>query len=320
MNGNHVPWENATVHVSAHAMHYGSGVFEGLRCYRTAHGPAVFRMDAHLDRLYASAGFYRMNIAYTKAELSEAVCETIRRNHFTDCYVRPICYRGSSSLGVHPRACPVEMAILTWPWGVYLGDEAMEKGARVTVSPWRKFHAQMMPTVAKACGQYLNSILAVQDAVDRGYDEALLLNAEGDIAEGSGENIFLFRDGKLLTNGEDDSILMGVTRDCVFHIARDLGMQIEVRPLSMGDLLQCDEAFLTGTAAEVVPISEVDGRQIGKGMRGPRTAAIQGVYSAATSGHDSRYRHWLHFVDTSEHAPSLSSSEVPHHELRTGTS
>src|SRR5260370_26427478 len=163
------------------------------------------------------------------------------------------------------------MASRAWRWGVYLGDEAMEKGARITVSPWRKFHAQMMPTSAKACGQYLNSILAVQDAVEHGYDEALLLNAEGDIAEGSGENIFLFRDGKLLTNGEHDSILMGVTRDCVFHIARDLGMQIEGRPLSMGDLLHSDGAFLTGTAPEVVPISEVDGRQIGKGMRGPRT-------------------------------------------------
>ncbi len=323
INGRHVPWQDATVHVSAHAMHYGSGVFEGLRCYRTAHGPAVFRMDAHLERLYASAEFYRMRIPYTKDEFTEAVCETIRRNRFTDCYVRPICYRGSSSLGLHPRACPVETAILAWPWGVYLGDEAMEKGARITVSPWRKFHAQMMPTVAKACGQYLNSILAIQDAVERGYDEALLLNAEGDIAEGSGENIFLFRDGKLLTNGEYDSILMGVTRDCVFQIARDLGMQIEVRPLSMEDLLQCDEAFFTGTAAEVVPISEVDGRQIGKGMRGPRTAAIQQVYSAATCGQDARYRHWLHFVESGEHASgvgtSSSAGEVPRQELRAGT-
>jgi len=324
MNGKYVPWQDATVHVSAHAMHYGSGVFEGLRCYRTAHGPAVFRMEAHLERLYASAGFYRMHIPYTTAELTEAVCETIRRNRFTDCYVRPICYRGSSSLGVHPRACPVEMAILAWPWGVYLGEEAMEKGARITVSPWRKFHAQMMPTSAKACGQYLNSILAVQDAVERGYDEALLLNAEGDIAEGSGENIFLFRDGKLLTNGEHDSILMGVTRDCVFQIARDLGLQIDVRPLSMDDLLQCDEAFFTGTAAEVVPISEVDGRQIGQGTRGPRTAAIQKTYSAATAGQDSRYRHWLHFVEASEYAPdsasSLTASEAPRPALRAGTS
>src|SRR5258708_26480241 len=192
MNGKHVPWQDATVHVSAHAMHYGSGVFEGLRCCRGVDGPAVVRMEAHLDRLFGSAEVYRMEIPYTKAELTDAVCETIRRNQFTDCYVRPICYRGSSSLGVHPRACPVEVAILTWPWGVYLGDEAMEKGARITVSPWRKFHAQMMPTAAKACGQYLNSILCVHDAVERGYAEALLLNAGGDIAEGCGGHIFLF--------------------------------------------------------------------------------------------------------------------------------
>src|SRR5947209_1445572 len=283
-NGKCVPWQDATVHVSAHALHYGSGVFEGIRCYETSAGPALFRVDAHLERLYASAAAYHMNIPYSKEELIEATCETVWRNGFTDCYVRPVCYRGSASLSVHPRNCPVEMVILAWPWGKYLGDEAAEKGARITISPWRKFNSQVMPAVAKACGQYLNSILAIQDAVERGYDEALLLNAEGDIAEGSGENIFLFRDGKLLTNGEYDSILMGVTRDCVFQIARDLGMQIEVRPLSMEDLLQCDEAFFTGTAAEVVPISEEDGRQIGKGMRGPRTAAIQQVYSAATCG------------------------------------
>ena len=295
-NGKCVPWEDATLHVSAHALHYGSGVFEGIRCYQTPAGPAVFRADAHVERLYASAAAYRMQIPYSKEELLEAMRETIGRNGFADCYVRPICYRGSETLSVHPRNCPVEMAILAWPWGKYLGDEASEKGARITISPWRKFNSQMMPAVAKACGQYLNSILAVQDAVERGFDEALLLNSEGHIAEGSGENIFLVKDHKLFTNNDSDSILLGVTRDCIFQIAHDLGWQVETRSLSVESLLQSDEAFFTGTAAEVVPICEVDGWQIGPGKRGPVTEAVQKVFSDATSGRDARYRDWLHPV------------------------
>jgi len=294
MNGRCVRWEQATVHVSAHALHYGSGVFEGIRCYETVDGPAVFRLDAHLDRLYASAAAYRMQIPFSKEELTEAVCETISRNGFTDCYVRPICYRGSSSLGLHPRNCPVEAVILTWPWGKYLGEESLEKGVRITVSPWRKFHSQMMPTAAKGCGQYLNSILAVQDAIERGFDEALLLNADGTIAEGSGENIFIVRDGVLITNDPQDSILVGITRDCVLQFARDLGWKVETRSLSLNCLLESDEAFFTGTAAEVVPVCEVDGRQIGSGKRGPSTRVIQEMFSRAASGRDSRYNSWLH--------------------------
>ena len=302
MNGQCVPWQSATVHASSHVLHYGSGVFEGIRCYDTPQGPAVFRMDSHLDRLFASAAAYRMEIPYTRDELTQAVCETISRNQFADCYVRPLCFRGSSGLSVHPRNCPVEMIILVWPWGKYLGEEATEKGARITVSPWRKFHSQMMPAVAKACGQYLNSILAVQDAVERGFDEALLLNAEGNIAEGSAENIFLVQNGRLLTNGETDSILLGITRDCVIQFARDLGWQVETRSLSVECLLQSDEAFFTGTAVEVVPICEVDGRQIGSGKRGPITKTIQKLFLDATSGRDIRYRHWLHPIQVHKEA------------------
>jgi branched-chain amino acid aminotransferase len=294
MNGKCVRWEQATIHVSAHALHYGSGVFEGIRCYETVDGPAAFRLEAHLDRLYASAAAYRMQIPYAKEQLAEAVCETISRNGFTDCYIRPICYRGSSSLGLHPRDCPVEAVILTWPWGKYLGEESLERGVRITVSPWRKFHSQMMPTTAKGCGQYLNSILAVQDAMERGFDEALLLNAEGGIAEGSGENIFLVRGGTLITNGPEDSILLGITRDCVLQFARDLGWKVDTKALSLDCLLESDEAFFTGTAAEVVPVCEVDGRKIGSGKRGPCTAIIQEMFSRAASGRDSRYRAWLH--------------------------
>ena len=302
MNGECIPWKDATVHVSAHALHYGSGVFEGIRYYQTADGPAAFRLDAHLERLYASAAAYRMQIPFSQEELAQAVCETVSRNGFTDCYVRPLCYRGSSTLNVHPRNCPVEVAILVWPWGKYLGEEAAEKGARITVSPWRKFHSQMMPATAKACGQYVNSILAVQDAVDRGFDEALLLNAEGTIAEGSGENIFLVHKGKLLTNGEADSILPGITRDCVLQFARDMGWQVETRSLSLECLMQSDEAFFTGTAVEIAPVCEVDGRPIGSGKRGPMTQAMQKLFADATSGRDVRYRDWLHPIGSCKEA------------------
>ena len=247
MNGDVVPWGAATTHVSAHALHYGSGVFEGMRCYETSEGPAVFRIDAHLDRFYSSAEIYGLEIPYTRGELSEAVCEVIRRNDFSSCYVRPICYFGSASLNVHPRNCPVEVVILAWPWATYLGAAGLEQGVRVTVSPWRKFNSRMMPTTAKACGQYLNSILAVRDAV--------------------------------------------------LQIARDLDYRVEIRVLELDDLLSADEAFFTGTAAEVTPISEVDETPIGNGARGPVTREIQEVFFAATSGRDERYAHWLHLVD-----------------------
>ena len=297
MNGGLVPWSRATTHVSAHALHYGSGVFEGMRCYETPDGAAVFRLDAHLDRLYSSAEIYGLEIPYTQAELSEAVCEVIRRNDFDSCYVRPICYFGSGSLNVHPRNCPVEVVILAWPWATYLGAAGLEQGVRVTVSPWRKFQSRMMPTTAKACGQYLNSMLAVRDAIDRGYAEALLLDSEGNLAEGSGENIFIVRDGQLLTNDDRHSILLGITRDAVLQIAGDLGCPVEIKALELDDLLSADEAFFTGTAAEVTPISEVDMIPIGRGSRGPVTQEIQRAFFAATSGHDHRHAHWLHSVD-----------------------
>jgi len=298
MDGNVIPWGNATTHVSAHGLHYGSGVFEGMRCYETTGGPAVFRLDAHLARLYASAEIYGIVIGYTPQELTEAVCEVIRRNGFSSCYVRPICYLGSDSLGVHPGNCPVEVVILAWPWSSYLGAEGLERGVCVTVSPWRKFESRMMPTTAKACGQYLNSMLAVRDAVSRGFAEALLLDANDHLAEGSGENLFLVRDGYLLTNDERHSILLGITRDAVLRIARDLDYRVEIRALHLEDLLSADEAFFTGTAAEVTPIREVDGTAIGRGVPGPVTDEIQRVFFAATSGRDLRYNNWLYPVDS----------------------
>ena len=296
MNGGLVPWASATTHVSAHALHYGSGVFEGMRCYETPDGPAVFRLDAHLDRLYSSAEIYGLEIPYPQEELSEAVCEVIRRNDFNSCYVRPISYFGSGSLNVHPRNCPIEVAILVWPWAAYLGDEGLENGVRVKVSPITKFHSRMMPTTAKACGGYINSMLAVREAMDAGYDEALLLDERGNVAEGSGENLFVVRDGGLLTNDEHSSILLGVTRDAVIRVARDLGYRVEVGVIRLDDLYAADEAFFTGTAAEVTPIRELNDTPIGNGARGPVTEEIQQRFFDAVLGRDPQYRDWLHMV------------------------
>ena len=293
-NGEIIRWEDATTHVSAHALHYGSGVFEGIRCYATDAGPAIFRLDAHLDRFYASAGVYGLEIPYDRLELTEAIEELVRVHEFESCYLRPLCYFGSSSLSVHPAKCPVEVVILAWPWAPYLGAVGLEEGVRVTVSPWKKFHSEMMPTTAKACGQYLNSILAVRDAFKRGFDEALLLNSEGHLAEGSGENLFLVRDRELITNDERDSILMGITRDAVIRIASDLGYPVVTRAMTLEDLVGADEAFFTGTAAEVTPIREVDGVTINGGRRGPVTEQIQRVFFSAVAGREERYSECLH--------------------------
>ena len=293
MNGKFVPWHEATFHVSAHALHYGSGVFEGMRCYETVNGPAIFRLDEHLARLYASAAVYGIEISVNLEELAQATRELITFNGFSSCYIRHIAFYGSESLALHPGKCPVQVAILAWPWGHYLGTEAAKSGVRITVSPWLKFHSQMMPTRAKACGQYLNSILAVRDAVARGYDEALLLDSHGHIAEGSGENLFLVSDGRIFTNDEHDSILLGITRDSVIQIARDLGYSVETHTLRLEDLLTADEAFFTGTAVEVVPVREVDGKPIGSGVVGRITTQIQSAFVDAVAGCDPHYEHWL---------------------------
>lgn len=295
-NGSIIPWVDATTHVSAHALHYGTGVFEGIRCYSTDDGPAVFRLDSHLSRLYTSAEVYGLEIPFDRSTLADAIVELIQRNGFESCYIRPLCYYGSSSLALHPAQCPVEVVILAWPWAAYLGAIGLEKGVRVTVSTWKKFHSEMMPTTAKACGQYLNSILAVREAFGRNFDEALLLNSDGQLAEGSGENLFLVRNGELITNDERHSILLGVTRDAVIRIAGDLGHRVITRAITVEDLLGADEAFLTGTAAEITPIREVDGVSINGGQPGPVTQSIQRVFFSAVAGQDARYRDWLHFL------------------------
>lgn len=297
-NGSMVPWAEATLHVSAHGLHYGSGVFEGIRCYETESGPAVFRLREHLERFYASAEVYHFKIPYTLNELTAAVTELIAANELSSCYIRPICFMGSGTLGLHPGKCPPEVAIMAWPWGAYLGSEGLEKGIRVTVSPWRKFHSSMMPTTAKACGQYLNSILAVQEAFARGFDEALLLDKDDRLAEGSGENLFVINDRVIYTNKADDSILMGITRDAAIEIAKAEGYTVESRSLELSDLTDADEAFFTGTAAEITPIRELDGQPIGSGSRGPVTAAIQARFFHVVNGRDERFSHWLTFLNT----------------------
>jgi len=307
MNGELLAWEKANIHVSAHALHYGSGVFEGIRCYSTPEGPAVFRLEEHIDRLFASARTHGIAIPFTPSELGSAVCQTIEANGFDSCYVRPIVFFGSSSLSLHPRSCPVEAAVIAFPWPAMLGEDALDHGVRITVSPWRKFSAAMMPTTAKACGQYVNSVLAVRDAEGRGYDEALLLDADGGVAEGAGENLFVVLDGVVQTNDDRHSILMGITRDAVLSIARDLGYPVETRPLTLEDLLVADEAFFTGTAAEVTPIAEVDGQTIGNGRPGAITRDIQHAFFKATSAQSKRYRNWLHFVDECTFAGAYSA-------------
>jgi branched-chain amino acid aminotransferase len=295
MSGRMVAWQEASVPLSTHALHYGSGVFEGVRCYQTEDGPAIFRLQDHVERLFRSAQAYGIEVPFTPDTMMEACREVVRRNGFTSCYLRPIVYLGSDNLGIRGR-CPVEAAVLAWPWANQLGQDGLRSGVRVTVSPWVKFHQRMMPTTAKGCGQYMNSRLAVQDAMRRGFDEALLLDADGRIAEGAVENVFLVRDGRVVTNDERSSILLGITRDSVIQIARDLGYPVQIDFLRLEDLLLADEAFFTGTATEVTPIREVDGAPIGTGTPGPITARLQSVFFAATEGREARYRGWLDVV------------------------
>ncbi|HZD32281.1 MAG TPA: branched-chain amino acid transaminase [Candidatus Angelobacter sp.] len=292
-NGQIIPWEQATIHMSAHGLHYGTGVFEGIRCYDTVQGPAIFRLDAHLERMFESAKTYGLPIPYSIEELTQGALDVVEANGFQDCYLRPIAFYGSGSLGVHPKSCPVDVALMAWPWGAYLGADALEKGIQVTVSRWKKFSSLAMPATAKACGQYLNSMLAVQDAVRRGFDEALLVDEDGIIAEGSGENFFMVRDGNVLTNDERDHVLMGITRDSVITLARDLGYKVYVGEMRLEELEVADEAFFTGTAAEVTPIAALDRRPIGNGKPGPITLELQKAYFAATQGRDPKHQHWL---------------------------
>ena len=295
-NGSFVPWDEARVHVLAHGLQYGTGVFEGIRSYDTPDGPAIFRLDAHMRRLFESAAMYELEIPYSYDELFAATLELVRRNRLANAYIRPVVLVDAYTLNLWPKGSPISVAIAGFAKGAYL-EGALELGARVTISSIRKFDSSAIPSTGKACGQYINSVRAVQEAIARGFDEAILLNRDGDVAEGSGENLFVVKDGELLTNAADASILMGVTRDAVVTIARDLGLPVRVGPISVQALLTADELFFTGTAAEVTPVREIDGRSVGIGRRGPITERVQTRFFEVVSGRRAEYRHWLAYAN-----------------------
>ncbi len=289
MNGRLVPWAEAQTHVMAHGLNYGTGVFEGIRSYDTPHGPAVFRLEDHLQRMSRSATFYELDIPYPIARLVEATLDVVRVNGQADAYLRPLAFFDAHTLGVVPAGSPVTVVIGAIPFRTYLAGA--DTGVRVTVSPIRRVDATTLPPTVKACGHYTNSVRAVQEAVRRGFDEAILLNSKGDVAEGSGENLFLVKNGTLITNGEDASILMGITRDTVLTLARDLGIPTEIRAITVQDLKGADELFFSGTAVEITPIAEVDGYTVP--APGPVTARLRSLFFDVVRGKRPEYRHWL---------------------------
>jgi branched-chain amino acid aminotransferase len=290
-NGAFVAWADATTHVLTHALHYGTAVFEGIRCYKTEDGSAVFRLRDHMERFVRSARIIMMPLAYSAEELTEVALETIRRNELESCYIRPIAYRGYGAVGVNPSAAPIDVAIAVWPWDAYLGATALEQGIAVGISSWRQRGANAIPGAVKSSASYLNSGLANMEAVSHGYGEAILLNESGYVAEGSGENIFVVRDGVISTPPLSDGILEGLTRNSVIRIARDLGHTVLERSLVRTDLYVADEVFFTGTAAELTPINSVDGREIGR--PGPVTQQLQARFFDVVAGRASEYASWL---------------------------
>ncbi len=301
-NGELVAWEDAKVHVLTHGLHYGTGVFEGERAYETASGPAIFRHHEHLGRLFKSAELYYMPIPYTLEELRSATHELIAANGLSECYIRPIVFRGYGQMGLYPLDAPVEVSIAAWPWGAYLGEEGKSAGVRAKVSSWRRIPHDALIPHAKATGQYLNSVLAKIEASKAGYEEAILLDMQGFVSEGSGENIYAIRDGVITTPPQTAGILDGITRKSVLQIARDLGYEIVERNLVRAELILAEEVFLSGTAAELVPVREIDDHPVGEGEPGPVTREIQTVFDDALRGRDPRYADWLDVVQVPQKA------------------
>jgi branched-chain amino acid aminotransferase len=297
MNGELVAFEDAKVHVLTHALHYGTGVFEGIRAYETPNGDAaIFRHVDHVDRLFRSAGMYFMDIPYTREEIRAATHETIRRNNLKSCYIRPLVFRGAGPMGLYPLDCPVEVMIAVWQWGTYLGDEAKEHGVRARVSSWRRLSPDALIPAAKASGQYLNSVLAKIEADKAGYEEGILLDQSGNVCEGTGENLFVVKDGAIATPGFSSAILGGINRASVIQIARDLGFEVAERDVARGELYLADEIFMTGTAAELTPVREIDDRPVGSGEPGEITRAVQHEFEDALHGRSERYAEWLDVV------------------------
>ncbi|HET6865052.1 MAG TPA: branched-chain amino acid transaminase [Solirubrobacteraceae bacterium] len=295
-NGEMVAWEDAKVHVLTHGLHYGTGVFEGIRAYETPKGTAIFRHQDHLDRLFKSAELYYMPIPYTLEELRQATHELIAANELRECYIRPIVFRGYGQMGLYPLDAPVEVSIAVWPWGAYLGEEGKTSGVRAKVASWRRIPHDALIPHAKASGQYLNSVLAKIEASKAGYQEAILLDSHGFVCEGSGENIYVVREGIVYTPPQTAGILDGINRKSVIQIANDLGYEVVERDLARAELYLADEVFMTGTAAELVPVREVDDHAIGGGEPGPVTRELQRVFDDALHGRDARYTEWLDVV------------------------
>jgi branched-chain amino acid aminotransferase len=293
MDGELVNWDDANVHVLTHTLHYGCGVFEGIRAYATGEGPGVFRLTDHVNRLFDSAKIFMMEIPFSRDKLVEAVKQTVVANGMQECYIRPIVYLGYGEMGLLTLNCDVKVAIAVWPWGAYLGEEGVEKGVRVKISSWQRHDPNAMPPAAKGTGMYINSSMAKAETLKGGYDEAVLLSPQGYVSECTGENIFVLRNDRLVTPPSSAGALRGITQDSVVVIARDLGIEVEHANILRSDLYTADEAFMCGTAAEVVPIRSIDDRQVGEGTPGRVTRKIQETYRAAVHGQVDRYRRWV---------------------------
>lgn len=295
-DGKFVDWADAKLHVMSHVVHYGSSVFEGIRCYKTPKGPAIFRLQAHVDRLYDSAKIYRMDIPFTKDEFVKAILDTVKKNNLEECYIRPVVFRGYGELGVNPLKNPVNCAVAAWTWGTYLGEGVLENGASVCVSSWRRPGPDTLPTLAKAGGNYLSSQLIKMEALQSGYEESIALDAWGLVSEGSGENIFVIKNGVVFTPPTSSSILAGITRHTVFTIARDLGIRIEQHEIPRETLYIADEIFFSGTAVEITPVTKVDNIVIGSGKRGLVTEKIQSIFFDLVRGKIEDKNGWLTYV------------------------
>jgi branched-chain amino acid aminotransferase len=296
-NGELVDWKDANVHVLSHVVHYGSSVFEGIRCYHTKKGSAIFRLKEHVERLFYSAKIYRMDILYTQEEICDAIIETIKVNELKECYIRPIIFRGCEELGVNPFTCPLEAVIAVWEWGKYLGKEAIEEGVDVGTSTWRRMAPNTIPYLAKAGANYMNSQLVKMESIINGYDEGIVLDYQGMVSEGSGENVFLVKDGVLYTPPISSSILMGITRDSILKLATEMEIEVREEPIPREMLYIADEVFLTGTAAEVTPVRSIDKIKIGAGIRGKVTEELQKKFFAIVDGTDEDKYGWLTFID-----------------------
>jgi branched-chain amino acid aminotransferase len=295
MNGVFVDWDKANVHILTHSLHYGLAAFEGIRCYNTPKGPAIFKLDEHVDRLFQSAHIFLLEMPYTRVEIKQAILDTVKINGMKECYIRPLVYIGYGAMGLYPKGNPIDVSIAVWPWGAYLGDEALDKGIRIKTSSFIRNHVNSSMSRAKISGSYVNSQLAKKEAISLGFDEALLLDTEGYVSEGSGENIFIVRNGVLKTTPLT-TILEGITRDSIITLAEDLGITVKEERFTRDEVYICQEAFFTGTAAEITPIRELDNRKIGEGHAGPLTKKLQSAFFDVVKGKNPKYDSWLAYV------------------------